>query len=176
MTTEETMNALKTALQNEEKSEQLYRDVAEKTANPVIKKTMIFLADWEKDHADKIKKLQAHVLGEMQVLDVKTLCDEDSNCTVKEFFGKNIEEFKENLDKGTEDELKVYETGMQIEKEGYDFYTEQAKATDNQEVKQLFEFLAKEENVHFKFLQDQHYFLENPSSWHFDEEKWGMEG
>ena len=176
MADEETINALKTALQNEEKSAKLYEGAASKTKNPVIEKTMSFLAKWEWEHADKIKKLMAHIMGEMEILDVKTMCDEDSMCVVGEFFGKNIDEFKENMEKGTEDELKVYETGMQIEKEGYDFYKRNAEETSNEEVRQLFEFLAKEEDTHYKFLQDQHNYLEDPASWHLDEERWVVEG
>ena len=96
-------------------------------------------------------------------------------CVIREFFGKNIDDFREKV-KGTEDDIRVYETGMEIEKEGYDFYMKAAVETDDEEAKQLFGWLAKEENIHFEFLQDQHSYISDPLSWNLDEERWIMEG
>jgi rubrerythrin len=170
-----TIEALKTALQNEEKSVQLYQEAANNTKSPVVKKTMEFLAKWEQEHANKIKKLNAHLIGELEILDIKTMCDEDPMCVVKDFFGKNIDDFKKDIESDPED-VKVYETGMKIEKEGYEFYKKAAEETVDEEAKQLFEFLAKEEDIHYKFLEEQHSYLSNPASWHLDEEKWILEG
>jgi rubrerythrin len=170
-----TMEAIKTALQNEDKSVKLYSDAAKNTKNPVVKKTMLFLADWEKTHAERIRRLQAHILGEMQIFNIDKECDEDAMCVVKEFFGKNKAEFEKKIE-GSKDDIKVYETGMEIEKEGFKFYKKAAQDSDDDGAKQLFEFLATEENVHYIFLEDQHAYLAKPDSWFLNEEKWILEG
>ncbi|MCK5282857.1 MAG: ferritin family protein [Nanoarchaeota archaeon] len=170
-----TIEAIKTALQNEEKSVELYQEAAKRTQNPIVKKTMLFLAKWEKQHIEKIKKLNARIIGEMHAVDIKTECSEDPMCVVKDFFSKNIDDFKEKL-KGEPEDIKVYETGMEIEKQGYVFYKKAKEDTDDEEAGQLFEFLAKEENIHYKFLEDQHSYISDPESWYLDEEKWILEG
>ncbi len=175
MASEKTIEALKTALQNEEKSVDIYQKAAERTANNVVKKTMLFLADWEKKHAEKIKQLHAHIMGELELFDVKAACNEDPMCVVKEFFGKNKQYYEDKL-KGDSDDIKVYEVGMEIEKEGYDFYKQASEETDDAPAKELFEFLAKEEDIHYKFLEDQHSYVSDPESWFLDEEKWILEG
>jgi rubrerythrin len=175
MANEATINAIKTALQNEKKSIELYSNAAKTTKNPVVKKTMMFLADWEKNHYEKIERLNANLLGQMAIFDIKTECSEDALCVIKEFFGRNKEEF-ENKVKGSKDDIMIYETGMQIEKEGFKFYKKSASETDDDEAKQLFEFLANEENIHYIFLEDQHAYLSKPDSWFLNEEKWILEG
>lgn len=175
MANKSTIEAIKTALQNEEKSIKLYADAAKTAKNPVVKKTMLFLAAWEKTHYEKITRLNAHIMGEMALFDVKSECNEDAMCVVKEFFGKNKEEFEKKI-KGTKDDAKVYETGMEIEKAGFQFYKKAAKDSDDEEAKQLFDFLAGEENVHYLFLEDQHAYLSKPGSWFLDEERWILEG
>ena len=42
------------------------------------------------------------------------------------------------------------------------FYKKAAKEADDEEAKQLFDFLAKEENIHYQFLEDQHSYLKDP--------------
>ncbi len=138
-----TMEAIKTALQNEDKSVKLYSDAAKNTKNPVVK--------------------------------IDKECDEDAMCVVKEFFGKNKAEFEKKIE-GSKDDIKVYETGMEIEKEGFKFYKKAAQDSDDDGAKQLFEFLATEENVHYIFLEDQHAYLAKPDSWFLNEEKWILEG
>ncbi|MBD3164168.1 hypothetical protein GF323_03145 [Candidatus Woesearchaeota archaeon] len=175
MVSEKTIEALKTALQMEDKSVELYQEAANSTKNPVVKKTMLFLADWEREHAEKIKRLNAHLMGELASMDIKTECSQDAMCVVKDFFGKNRDDFDKKL-KGEPDDIKVYEAGMEIEKQGHDYYKKLAEDADEGEAKQLFSFLAKEEDIHYKFLEDQHNYLADPESWFLDEEKWILEG
>lgn len=175
MATEKTIEAIKIALQNEEKSVELYKKAAESTQNPVVNKTMLFLAKWEEEHAEKIKRLKAHLMGELELLNIKQDCAEDPVCVVKDFFNNNKDEFDKKL-KGEPSDIKVYEAGMEIEKIGHDFYVKAAEEVEDDEAKQLFEFLAKEEDVHYKFLEDQHSYLSDPKSWFLDEEHWIVEG
>lgn len=170
-----TIEAIKTALQMEEKSWILYEEAASKTNNAIVKKTMLFLAEWEKQHAEKIRKLNAHLMGELEMIDLKTECSEDPMCVVKDFFSRNIDDYKQKM-KGEPEDIQVYETGMEIETEGYKFYKRAAEETDDAEARQMFEWLAEEENVHYKFLEDQHSYLSDPESWNMDEEKWILEG
>lgn len=176
MANQKTVEAVKTALQNEEKSIRLYSDAAKHTKNPVVRKTMLFLSGWEKTHYEKIQRLNQHIIGEMAIYNVKTECNEDAMCVVKEFFGKNVNDFKNKVGKGSKDDVKVYEAGMDIERQGFKFYKKAAKETDDEEARQLFEFLAIEENVHYLFLEDQHAYLAKPDSWYLNEEKWILEG
>jgi rubrerythrin len=171
MASEKLIQALKTALQNEEKSVQLYKEAGEKSNNPVIKKSMEFLSKWEQEHYNKIKRMYSHLIGELEIFDIRTECSEDPLCVVKEFFGKNIDDFKEKF-AGHYDELQVYLTGMEIEIEGKSFYEKAALETDDKQAKQLFEFLAAEEVIHHKFLENEYKHLMNPESWPMNEQDW----
>jgi rubrerythrin len=175
MVSESTIEAIKTALQNEEKSVELYEESAEDTMTPIAKKTMLFLAGWEKQHITRIKQFQEYATGKTDTLDIDTMSSENPVKVVRGFFDMNMDDFKEKI-KGTDNDLKLYETAMEIEKAGYDFYKKAAEETDDEKAKQLFEWLAKEENTHFEFLQDQHSYLSDPLSWNLDEERWIMEG
>jgi len=48
----------------------------------------------------------------------------------------------------------IVEIGIQIENNGRDFYNMLAKQSENQQAKEIFKFLAGEEDKHIKFFQD----------------------
>ena len=171
MASEETIEAMKIAIQNEGKSIKLYQDAALNTINPIVKKSLQFLAEWETEHLDKIKRAKAHIMGELEIFDIDVECKDDPMCVVKEFFSKNIDDFKLLL-KGESSDLKVYEIAMDIEKRGGEFYKKAANQTEDPGAKELFEYLAREEEAHYKALEAMHTYLMDPESWPMDEQEW----
>ena len=89
----------------------------------------------------------------------------------KEFFSSNIDDFKLQL-MGESSDLKAYEVAMGIEKKGSEFYKQAAESTEDIEAKELFEFLAKEEEAHYKALEGMHSYLMDPESWPMEEQEW----
>ena len=64
-----------------------------------------------------------------------------------------------------EGDLAALEFGMDVEEEFYKMYKKAAAETDDAVGRQAYEFLLKEENRHFKLLQDAHNYLSDNGHW-----------
>ena len=64
-----------------------------------------------------------------------------------------------------EGDLAALEFGMDVEEEFYKMYKKAAAETDDAVGRQAYEFLLKEENRHFKLLQDAHNYLSDNEHW-----------
>ncbi len=75
-----------------------------------------------------------------------------------------------------EGDLAVLEFGMKVEEEFYQMYEQAAAETDDPLGRRAYQFLMKEENQHFKLLQDAHDYLSDNEHWWDDWEKPFFEG
>lgn len=166
--------ALKMAVDNEKKIRDFYLKSAEKMKSEVARKTIIFLADEELKHIDAINAfIMARKQGEKPVIEEGT--EDEAVNAVKEFFSHTI---KSAIDKAVIDdsEIKAYEAGLLLEQKGYDFYKKAAEKAKQENVKKLFEFLAKEENSHYALLSNALRYFKNPNDYFEEEESWFFEG
>ncbi len=172
---EDLIKAAKAALEMEDEGYKVYNDAANRSKNILGATTLKSIAEKELLHKKAIENFYAFLTGQ----NISTVAFSDSSQWSEKIKREIFDHIKGKLEIYSEKEdflLKAYEVAMEMEKRGYDFYKNISSSTDNPEAKKLFEFLAKEENIHFEILQDTHLYLSNPAEWFKKEEKWLVEG
>jgi rubrerythrin len=170
---EKRMNALKFALENEEKEREFYLVNARKTKNLAGKNMFKQIASEEKEHYEVLKKL--HDQWEKQKkwpatvpLKVKKSL---AGSILKSMAGKKSARIK-----GNENDLKAVRTAIDFEARGVDLYTKLEKASTDPREKVFFNLIAGIERTHFLSLRDTEEFLTDPVSWYQNTEKTTLDG
>ena len=162
--------ALKTALDFEQKGHKIYEETSNKTKNPIVAKTFRYLSDQELIHIEEIKEYIKRLNNGHKVeLKGDTLKD------TQKFFNTTITKFKEKTEL-SDDDLKAHETGLELEQRSYDFYKQQHDATEDKEIKEFFKWLIGQENAHYEFIRKAYDFIKNPVGFYTEEEKWMADG
>ena len=158
--------ALQTALDFEQKGCDIYKETAEKTSNPIVKKTFSYLAEQEVNHIEEIKEYI-----EQNKIELKGDKLEDT----KKFFSMTMKDFKEKTEL-SDDDLKAHETALELEQKSYDFYKEQHDKTKDEEAKKFFKFLMEQENAHYELIQKAYDYIKDPVGFYSEEEAWTVDG
>jgi len=167
--------AAKIAIQMEDEGYAIYVKAAKKTKNPLGRSTLQAIADKEVLHKKAIENFYNKLTGKKYD---GALIEENTQWSGK-LKSEVLNDIKDEIGKRSPEETdlsKSYDISMDLERKGYDFYKNIANTTDNQQAKDLFNYLAKEENLHFELLQDTHLYLSKPAEWFNKEEKWLVEG
>lgn len=159
--------ALRTALDFEEKGRNIYKEAASKTKNPIVEKTFRYLAEQEQNHTNKIKEFTRQERADVELKG-------DSLEDTKNFFTTTVQEFKEKIEL-SEDDAKAHETALELEQSSYDFYKEQIEKADGA-AKNLFRFLMEQENTHYMLIQKAYNYIKDPANFYVEEEQWVFEG
>ncbi|MGL1885535.1 MAG: ferritin family protein [Reichenbachiella sp.] len=155
------MDIFEYALKMELDGEKFYRDLADKSTHIGFKKIFTMLADDEVEHYRILKELQKRDTTPTkskngQVDTAKNVFQEIKNAD---------EQFSEN-----EKQKNIYFNAAKIEDEARLFYEEQAKKTEDKELKMLFVSLAEEERKHASLLEEIGDFVGAPDHWDVDAE------
>ena len=167
--------AAKTSILLEEEGYALYMKAANSSKNALGSATLKAIADKELMHIRAIENFYSQVTGK----DHDKALETDNLDWSEKLKTEVLNDIKASLEKSVAPEkelLNAYEVGMDLEKKGYDFYKKIADDTNNPAAKKLFDFLAKEESLHYDLLEDTHLYLSNPAEWFHKEEKWLVEG
>lgn len=167
--------AAKTAIAMEEEGYSIYMKAAAKSNNPLGKATLKAIAEKELLHKKAIEDFYSGLTG-TSVKKISFSAPQLWSSGLRSEILKSIRDSLDKLSGSDEDLLKAYEISMVMEKKGYDFYSTIAASAGDENAKQLFSFLAKEENSHYELLQETHLYLSDPSEWFHKEEKWLVEG
>ncbi|MDZ7372712.1 MAG: ferritin family protein [candidate division KSB1 bacterium] len=169
--------ALQVALRMEEDGRRLYQEAAAKVTNPLAKRTLAWLADWELDHIDLIKQFYSRLTGTGSWGEVKkTLA---GRTMPKQAFRTLFEEARQNLDQllSTDSEaLEAYKLARDFENKAVGFYNEQLRHVTDSEGRAFYEFMVQQEKEHYEILDRSYRYLENPALWHAEEESWMFDG
>lgn len=167
------MNALKFALDNEEKERDFYLANARRTKNLAGKNMFKQIADEEKDHYEMLKKLH-------EQWDLKKKWPATVPLKVKKSLTGNILKSmsgkKSARIKGNEDDLKAVRTAIDFEARGMALYTKLEEGSDDPKEKAFFNLLAGIERQHFLSLRDTEEFLTDPVSWYQNMDKASLDG
>ena len=167
------MNALKFALENEQKEREFYLANARRTKNLAGKNMFKQIADEEKEHYEILKKLhdkweEKKSWPETVPLKVKKSL---AGSILISMAGKKSARFN-----GNEDDLKAVRTAIDFEARGVDLYTKLEKASVDPREKAFFNLIADIERTHFLSLRDTEEFLTDPASWYLNAEKTTLDG
>ncbi len=150
------MNVFEFAMQMEKDGEAFYRQIANGTKNPGLKRIFETLAEEEVVHYNTFKKL-AEKTGTSVV---------ESNILAK---AKNI--FAEMKESGPVDlsgetpQTEAYRKAMAAEEEAYTFYEKKAAECNDDIEKEVLLVFAKEERRHYHLHENVLEFVSRPDTW-----------
>lgn len=161
------------AIANELEGHKILHRGKEAADNPLAKATFEFLAGEEIKHIEIIKNFAREMAGggHGQQLDMKRTTLAEAGAAIKGIFERFGQQFEE-AGTAPDQRMDVYETAMDMERRGYEFYSTAAGKVTDPKAKAMFEFLAAEEQRHFQMIQDTHDFLEQPDALLAMEERW----
>ena len=168
------LKALQMAIKTELDIRKFYLDNAEKMKNKLAKKTFMFLADEELRHVDAIHAFNK-AIKEGTEPDIDAGTEDEAISRGKEFFSTSMRTVAERTI-ASQDDIAVYEMGLQMEQNGYNFYKQAHDKAKHKNVKKLFEFLMKEENAHYALISNAINYLRSPDDFFQDQENWFFEG
>jgi len=135
------LEALALALEVEKAELKFYLNLAKKTRDERAKKMFLFLAGEEAEHWDQFEKLFLERVTEKCQLPA-----------VSEELLEKLLVKAENIDS----EVDAVKIGMEQEKLTWEFYEKAAKEAEHENVRRVFEELAKIEKAHYELLKAQY--------------------
>jgi rubrerythrin len=161
--TQERIEALETALNNEKREKEFYLKNAERTANSLGKAMFRTIAAEEDEHYQRIQELK-------NVLEKEGQWPETLPLKVKDTEIKSVlEKFVDSIDPSHQvdtDDMQAVQVAIDFEAAGEAFYQKLRKSTDNSQEKAFFEMLAAMEREHRLSLQDTYEYFKDPEGWY----------
>ena len=167
------LNALKFALENEQKERDFYLANARRTKNLAGKNMFKQIADEEKEHYEVLKKL--HDQWEMKKKWPATVPLEVRKSLAGSIL-KSLSDKKAARFKGNEDDLKAIRTAIDFEARGMALYTKLEKESADPKEEKFFNLIASIERQHFLSLCETELFLTDPATWYQNMEKPILDG
>ena len=167
------MNALKFALENEQKEREFYLANARRTKNLAGKNMFKQIADEEKEHYEILKKLHEKWQEKKKWPATVPLKVKKSlaGSILKAMAGKKAARIA-----GNEDDLKAIRTAIDFEARGVALYTKLEKESTDPKEKAFFNLIASVERDHLLSLRDTEEFLTDPATWYQNVEKPALDG
>lgn len=167
------MNALKFALENEQKEREFYLANARRTKNMAGKNMFKQIADEEKEHYEVLKKLNEKWQQQKKWPATVPLKVRKSlaGSILKAMAGKKAARIA-----GNEDDLKAIRTAIDFEARGVALYTKLEKESTDPKEKAFFNLIASVERDHLLSLRDTEEFLTDPATWYQNAEKPALDG
>lgn len=184
--TDSVLSILRRALEGERTGYLFYVEAAEKSSDPAGEGTFRNLARAEEDHLHLLLvEYQSLSSGQGWVDPEEAMAREVEVDVTKPLPGEELEPKQESpfsatwaayaVD-GLSGDLAALEFGMDMERDFYKMYQKAAGQTEDPRARRAYEFLMKEENNHFKILQDAHSYLSDNKHWWDDWELPFFEG
>ncbi|WP_028829458.1 ferritin-like domain-containing protein [Proteocatella sphenisci] len=145
------MNSLEYAIKMEVDGEMFYREQAAENKDNKLYPVFISLAEEEKRHAKIIKEKQA---GRDFIPDEK-----DINSSKNVFSDVTGLDFK----KSTPEQINAYVKALEMEKQSIDLYKKLLSESNDDKV--FFEFLIKQEEDHYKLIEEIIKMVRRPDEW-----------
>ena len=167
------VEALDTALRNEQNEREFYLKHAGRTRNPVGKAMFQRIADDELEHYQRLKAL--HEKWEKKDKWPETLPLTVRNTNIQSLLRDLIRKVEESPLADTDD-LKAVDIAAAFEAKGAEAYIELSRSVADGKEKAFFELLASMEREHYLSLKDFEEYMKDPSSWFTKSEHHGLDG
>lgn len=154
------MNYLEFAINMELEGEKYYIEQAMENANNSLQTVFLSLAQDEKMHAQILKNKVDGLPYD--------LIDSETFINYKNVF-KGIDDFDSEI-KSMPDQLDAYKMALEKEKESIDLYKKMLLEAKKDEEKKLLKYLIKQEEEHYKIIEDMVILLSRPKEWVEDAE------
>lgn len=153
------MNIFASALKMELDGEQFYREQADKNKGNKLESVFIILAKTEKKHADLIKRR----------MEGKSISEQDLDLESEKNVFSGMENFKPT-ETSIARQLDVYRFALDIEKKSIDHYQDLLTKAEENEDKELLQFLIAQEKDHYALFDKMIEVVQRPEEWVEDAE------
>jgi rubrerythrin len=161
--TQQRIEALETALNNEQREKAFYLKHARRTSNALGKAMFETIAADEDEHYQRL--LELHKTLEKEGKWPETLPIKVKDTQVKDVLKKVVESIDTGGKADTTD-MEAVEIAIEFETKGEAFYNKLEKLTDNAQEKEFFKLLASMEREHRLSLEDTYEFFRDPEGWY----------
>lgn len=171
-----TLEAMKIALDMEQKGYKAYMDAAHKTLNKLGRSTLEAIAAQELEH---IKAIEGYCQRPTADPEAARLIGQIKHHEKKDYIRGIVEKIGNQLKEKAAAEAdlsEAYKTAMELERESYGFYKNLAQEAAVPTVKAFFRFMMEQENTHFELFQETLEYLDHPGDWFREQERWIVEG
>ncbi len=170
---QERINALEIALNNEMKEHEFYLKQAERSSNPVGKAMFLQIAEEELEHHERLKQL--HEKWEKEEQWPESVPLEVAGSNLKATLQKVVDA-THSQDPGDAGDLEAVRTAINFEAEGVKFYKKLSESSQDKQEKAFFNLLAAIENEHLQSLIETEAFFLDPAQWYMQNEHGGLDG
>ena len=150
------MNIYEYAMKLEKEGEEFYRDLADQTNDPGLKKILTMLATEEVKHYRLFEKM-------LNDADVSTLPKMEVFAEATSIF-ENMKEIKESYDFSS-NQIEYYRKALETEEANESFYMHKAAEAKTEEHKAIFLRIAEEERKHLILLENLVEFVSQPEQY-----------
>ena len=165
------LTALEEGMEVERQGEAFYKEAAEHVQDPMGKAVFQTLAREEVQHLRILQAEYEAIHSNKEWIELDEAKAWEPTTPLKLFPDKRDAALIIPADASDVDAL---ELAMKFEEKGYNMYVKAGAETDDPKGKELFDFLAKQENMHYAFLQRTHEYLTTEGAWYFDEQEFPM--
>jgi len=167
------LQALHQGIQTELQGLTLYRKAAVLTQDDKGRAVFNSLVHEEKMHLRLLKVQYGAVVSEGQWLAMEQARELEPGRDVEVLFPQEDDALAALLP-DEPDDLKALELALDFERKGYKMYRRLAEETDDPAGRDLYDFLADQEQKHYEFIQRAQEYLQTQGAWYFDEQELPM--
>ena len=171
--TEERIQALEVALNNESREKEFYLKNAERTTHPMGKLMFASIASDEDEHYRRILALHKRLKEEGKW--PETIPIEVKGTEVKDVLKKFVNSV-DTSSKADRNDVEAVKIAIDFETQGELFYSDLAQKVENPREKKFYEFLASIEREHRLSLVDTMDFFQDPAGWYRIKERHHIDG
>jgi len=171
--TEEQIQVLEIALNNEAKERDFYLNHSKRTTNNMGKMMFATIASDENEHFKRIQMLHKRLIEEGKW--PETVPIQVKGTEVKAVIQKAIDSM-DTSSKADMDDMEAVRIAIDFETKGEKFYSDLAKSVDNPMEKKFYGFLASIEGEHRLSLIDTLEYFRDPAGWFRVKEKLNVDG
>jgi len=171
--TEERIQALEIALNNEARERDFYLKHSRKTSNPLGKSMFESIANDEHEHYQRILTLHAKLKETGTWPESIPLIVKGTN--VKSTLEKVLNDV-DALPQADDDDVEAVKIAIDFEQKGVAFYEKLRSSVDNPQEKSFYATLVAMEREHLLSLQDTYEFFRDPEGWYRYKERQHLDG
>ena len=160
---------LKQGMSTEIWGQRFYQEAVARTKDELGKQVFQSLVEEESKHLDILRGQYAAVSGDQKWVSVDEAIAMADSVKASEIFPQADE--AKNLIPADATDAQALEMAMEFEERGYNMYHLAAQQATSLDEKAIWEWLAKAEDMHFKFIQETHEYLVSNGKWYFDDQE-----
>lgn len=153
------LDAIQIAMEAEQKAAAFYADAAQETANPLGRRLLEQLAEFERHHYNKLAALEESLRDEGAFIGYEG----------KELSFPAPGEVEDIEEANKKSAMGIITTALDVEQEAEKRYAALAEQTSDPAGRSMFKRLAEEEHTHYRILRDAYWSLNNRGVWTWSE-------